>query len=289
MAWRGPIKPITNPVPDRLNRLVETPAMIKSGNRAEQVRRDKDKVKDFSVSLTDIDTTIFQYLDNVINLQVTDNGQLVKVPINYASPERWKAIRKDGYMRDKNGKIQTPALAFRRTTMQRNDTLITLNRYLQYPVVKLYSEKNKYDRFSIMNGFSPVKEIYSVTEPDHVIINYDFIVWTDYVEQLNDLVGTLNFSTEDYWGDKVRFKFRTSISDFAFETTTESDKDRIVKSTFSMMVYAYLLPNKFENYKATTQKAFTPRKVVFNVGANYPGQSSTPESFSVPTPPPPII
>jgi hypothetical protein len=188
----------------------------------------------------------------------------VNVPINYASPERWKAIRKDGYIRDKNGKVQTPAIAFRRTTMQRNDQLLTLNRYLQYPVVKKYSEKNKYDKFSMLSGFKKTQEVYSVAMPDHIIINYDFIVWTELVEQGNAIVEAINFSTEDYWGDKNKFKFRTSISDYNFETTVEAEQDRIVKTTFTLMVYAYLLPEKYENYKSTVQKAFTPRKIIFD-------------------------
>ena len=149
--------------------------------------------------------------------------------------------------------------------MQRNDNLITLNRYLQYPAVKHFSEKNKYDRFSAMSGFMPVKEIYSVAMPDHVIINYEFIIWTELIEQGNAVVEAINFATEDYWGDKNRFKFRTSISDYNFETTNDAGQDRIVRSTFSMMVNAYLLPDKFENYKSVVQKAFTPRKVVFDV------------------------
>jgi hypothetical protein len=111
----------------------------------------------------------------------------------------------------------------------------------------------------------PVKEIYSVAMPDHVIINYEFIIWTELIEQGNAVVEAINFATEDYWGDKNRFKFRTSISDYNFETTNDAGQDRIVRSTFSMMVNAYLLPDKFENYKSVVQKAFTPRKVVFDV------------------------
>jgi hypothetical protein len=229
------------------------------------MRRDTDKVKNLSISLVDIDWAIMSYLDTVISPTIIDAGRQVKVPINYASPERWKAIRKDGVIRDKNGKIQTPAIAFRRSTMQRNDGLITFNRYLQYPTVKHFSEKNKYDKFSVMNGFSPVKEVYSVAMPDHVIINYEFIVWTELIEQGNEVIEAVNFATEDYWGDKKKFKFRTTISDYNFETSTESDTDRIVKSTFSLMCYAYLLPDKFENYKSVVQKAFTPRKVVFDI------------------------
>lgn len=277
MAWRGPItKPVVNKPSDPIKfgpemsqgkkPIAESVAGPEhTPNRAYNMRRDTDKVKNLSISLVDIDWAIMSYLDNVISPTILDVGRQVKVPINYASPERWKAIRKDGVIRDKNGKIQTPAIAFRRSSMQRNDGLITFNRYLQYPAVKHFSEKNKYDKFSIMNGFSPVKEVYSVAMPDHVIINYEFIVWTELIEQGNEIIEAINFATEDYWGDKTKFKFRTTISDYNFETATEAGNDRMVKSTFSLMCYAYLLPDKFENYKSVVQKAFTPRKVVFGV------------------------
>jgi hypothetical protein len=276
MAWRGPtVKPVVNKPADPVNNGPELSGMKKpeitaaygpevKPNRAYNVRRDKDTQKNFSVTLIDVDTAILTYLDNVISPTIIDAGRQIKVPINYSSPERWKAIQKDGAMRDKNGKVQTPAIAFRRSTMQRNDSLITLNRYLQYPTIKHFSEKNKYDRFSAMSGFSPVKELYSVAMPDHVIINYDFIIWTELIEQGNAIVEAVNFSTEDYWGEKNKFKFRTTISDYNFETTNDAGQDRIVKTTFSMMCYAYLLPDRFENYKSVVQKAFTPRKVVFD-------------------------
>ena len=278
MAWRGPTtkpvanKPPHNPVNTGHEMSDSKKPVVQSAygpnhkpNRAYDLRRDTDKEKNFSVTLIDIDTAILTHLDTVISPTIIDAGRQIKVPINYASPEKWKSIQQDGVIRDHNGKIQTPAIAFRRSTMQRNDNLITLNRYLQYPAVKHFSEKNKYDRFSAMSGFMPVKEIYSVAMPDHVIINYEFIIWTELIEQGNAVVEAINFSTEDYWGDKNRFKFRTSISDYNFETTNDAGQDRIVRSTFSMMVNAYLLPDKFENYKSVVQKAFTPRKVVFDV------------------------
>jgi len=278
MAWRGPTtKPVVNnpphnPVNTGHEMSDSKKPVVQSAygpnhkpNRAYDLRRDKDTQKNFSVTLIDIDTAILTHLDTVISPTIIDAGRQIKVPINYASGEKWKSIQQDGVIRDHNGKIQTPVIAFRRSTMQRNDNLITLNRYLQYPAVKHFSEKNKYDRFSAMSGFMPVKEIYSVAMPDHVIINYEFIIWTELIEQGNAVVEAINFSTEDYWGDKNRFKFRTSISDYNFETTNDAGQDRIVRSTFSMMVNAYLLPDKFENYKSVVQKAFTPRKVVFDV------------------------
>lgn len=103
--------------------------------------------------------------------------------------------------------------------------------------------------------------------PDHIIVTYDFIVWTEKIEQLNKVVEQINWTTEDYWGDKKRFKFRTSISDYSFQTEVSADQDRMVKATFTMLVYAYLLPENTEARKATTQKSFSLRKVVFNVEA----------------------
>jgi len=276
MAWRGPAsrpainKPNRNPVNNGPELSDSKKPIIEAAygpnvnpNRAFDIRRDTDKQKNLSIKLVDVDSTIMVHMDTVISPVIIDSGRQVKVPINYASPERWKAIQKDGALRDKNGKTQTPAIAFRRSAMQRNDSLITFNRYLQYPTVKTYSQKNQYDKFSLMNGFSPVKELYSVAMPDHVVINYEFIVWTELIEQNNSIIEAISFATEDYWGDKKRFKFRTNISDYSFETSTESGNDRIVKSTFTLMVNAYLLPEKFENYKSVVQKAFTPRKILF--------------------------
>ena len=69
------------------------------------VRRDTDKQKDFSVSIEDIDQTIINFMDRKLNLTVMDNGALTKVPIVYATPERWYSVQKDGFLRDNQDKI----------------------------------------------------------------------------------------------------------------------------------------------------------------------------------------
>jgi len=256
MTWR----------PNKINNSEALGGKKISENRANTVNRADDKVKNFSITLIDVDTAILDYMTNVITPIVSENGgDLVKVPIIYGSPERWKAIRKDGYVRDKKGKVQTPIIMFKRNTMTRNDALITFNRYLSAPFVKKYSAKNNYDQFSILSGKSiPIKEIYNVTLPDHVIITYECMIWTDYVEQMNKIMESINFTAEDYWGDKNKFLFRVSISDYTSQTEIPTDADRIVRSTFSMTVYAYLLPEERETRKSTTEKILTKRKLVIN-------------------------
>jgi hypothetical protein len=259
MPWQGDT---SNPVPSNVDKTKENPYFKNTKNKALDVRRDTDTKKNFTITLLDIDTTIIDYLDKVINLGVIDSGTSVKVPILYGNPERWKAAQVDGYFRDINGKIQLPVLMFKRGSFNKNESLQTFNRYLTYPVITKFTEKNKYDRFSLMNNsVAPVHQIHAVTLPDHIKIEYEFMVWTEYVEQMNNIIEKINFASDDYWGDPQRFKFRVSINDYTHTTEVSTDKDRMVRTNFSLSVYAYLLPESFEDRKSTVQKSLTPRQI----------------------------
>ena len=148
---------------------------------------------------------------------------------------------------------------------------MTFNRYLNYPVMTMYSSKNRYTPFNILIGKNvPINDVYDVLMPDHMIFTYHFIIWTEYVEQMNTVVERINFETEDYWGDLKGLRFRTRVDSFSHTIELQVDQDRMVKTEFDLMVYGYLLPDR--NYslgdnKPTTQKRFTPKKVVMGVEA----------------------
>lgn len=259
MSWQGDIN---NPVPSGIDFTKENPIVKNTKVKAFDTRRDTDERKDFTVTLIDIDTTLLDYLQNVINLSVIDAGQSVKVPIMYGSPERWKAAQIDGFTRDQQGKLQLPAIMFKRNSFSKNENIITFNRYLTYPVISKYTEKNKYTKFSTLNDtVVPVNQIHAVTLPDHVKLEYEFIVWTEYVEQMNGILEKINFASEDYWGDPQRLKFRVSINDYSHTVEVNTDSDRMVKTNFVLSVFAYLLPESFEDRKSTVQKLLTPKKI----------------------------
>ena len=123
-------------------------------NRGYQYSRSKkDKVKNITVTLKDIDSTIIYYLENIIQPSVEDNGENVKVPIMYASVERWKAIKRDGFLRDKKRQIITPLIVFKRNTLDINknmpqDKLDANNPHMFYTFEKKYSKENIYDKIN---------------------------------------------------------------------------------------------------------------------------------------------
>ena len=40
-------------------------------------------------------------------------------------------------------------------------------------------------------------------------ISYEVIIWTDFTEHMNKIVEAFQYATDEYWGDKSGFKFRT--------------------------------------------------------------------------------
>jgi hypothetical protein len=236
-------------------------------NRGYLYSRSKDDVKNPSVTLKDMDSAIISYFDKVIKPSVLDNGENVKVPIMYASPERWKAIQRDGFMRDKKRQTITPVIVYRRTSIEKDeslpqDKLDANNPSMFYTFQKKFSNINKYDNFSTQIGLLPQKEYYNVTFPDYVTLTYDFIIWTSYIEQMNKIVERVVYSDGAYWGDPDKMRFRTSVDTFT-DATEIGDNERLVRTNFTVSLRGYLLPEGNFDHRSTTQKFLSPKKVVF--------------------------
>ena len=235
-------------------------------NRGYLYSRTADDVGDLSVNLIDIDSSIQFYFDEVIQPSVEDNGENVKVPIMYASPERWKAIQRDGFMRDRKRQIITPVIVYRRTSVERDDTvpqdkLDANNPNLFYSFEKKYSRSHRYDNFGLQQGLLPQKEYYNVMFPDYVNLTYEFIVWTTYMEHMNNIVEKVVYSDGAYWGDPNKLRFRSRVESFS-DVTEVSDVERLVRTNFTVSLKGYLLPKGNFDHRSTTQKFLTPKKVI---------------------------
>ena len=135
--------------------------------------------------------------------------------------------------------------------------------------MQMYSPKNKYTQFSVLAGKNiPVKEVYNVVMPSHMVLTYHFIIWTAYVEQMNKLVETIQFNTKDYWGSKKGFRFRTKIESYGHTVELQANEERIVKTEFDLITHGYILPEqmtKLEDQKLTWNKMMTPKKIVMGL------------------------
>jgi hypothetical protein len=149
----------------------------------------------------------------------------------------------------------------RRTSIAKDESMPMQNRHVSYQAITKYSKDNRYDRFSLLGkATQPKYEVYKITMPEYVELNYDCMVWTTYTEHLNEVIEQLQY-TGTYWGDKNGFKFRTSLGEFNVVNEVGEGTERINRIEFSLGVKAYLLPEKFDG-EDTIKKSFSTKRIV---------------------------
>jgi hypothetical protein len=238
-------------------------------NRSTKMSFKGDTVKPFTVGIKDIDESIMYYFQNVIQPSVIQNGERIAVPIIYGSPERWKSVQKDAYYRDKKGAIMMPILMFKRDSISKNRKLANKldsnepNLYTSWQ--KAYNEKNFYSNFGLLNNRVPTKQFIANVVPDYVDLTYSCIIQTYYVEQLNKIIEAINYASDSYWGDPARFKFRARIDNFTTVTELQQSQERLVRGTFEIKMYGYIIPDTIQKEMKSVKKYNEKSKIVFSM------------------------
>ena len=241
----------------------------KEENRAKHLQLERRYIK--GVSLIDVDTAIAQYVTDTILPDLKENERTVKVPMIYGNAERWVAARKEGFLRDKRGKIQVPLVMFTRNDISKDTALPFFNENLFIPTWKKYSNKNRYDRFSLMNNVRPTYEMYNVRVPEYVTLTYQFSIWTNFTEHMNKILEAFQWATDRYWGTEDGYRFRTNIDSFGTEQEVSSGTERVIKTEFTMVANAYLLPEHYADIPLV-KKEYSPKRVIVGVEVDMSGE-----------------
>tara|TARA_R110000868_G_scaffold54276_1_gene169926 strand:- start:424 stop:1692 length:1269 start_codon:yes stop_codon:yes gene_type:complete len=257
-----------------------------------------DTVKPFTVNIQDVDEAILYYFENVIKPTVIQNGERIAVPLVYGSPERFKSMQKDGFYRDKKGKIMSPLIMFKRDSLEKNRNITTKldsnNPHLYTSWQKSYNPKDNYSNFSVLNNRVPTKQFIANVIPDYVTITYTFIVQTYYIEQLNKVVEAINYASDSYWGDPERFKFKAKIDTFNTITELNQGQDRVVRSNFTLKIHGYIIPDIIQKDLNSVKKYNDKSKVVFSLetftsGADFIESTNNPGPLFIDSPSSPTL
>ena len=239
-------------------------------NRAREIsKKDSKSSADFYMGLEAIDEAIFYYFENVIKPSVISNGDMVDVPVIYGSGERWKLAQKDGFYRDKGGKVQTPLVMLKRETIEKRrdlgNKLDANNPQLYVTYQENFTQRNKYDNFALLNNRIPQKEFTATVVPDYVNLTYSGIIWTDYISQLNKIIEAVNYASDAYWGDSERFKFMAQIDQFSNINEVTNDDSRIVRANFTLKLQGYIIPENIQKkLKESNTRWFSKSQIVLD-------------------------
>lgn len=237
-------------------------------NRAYEVRRDDDTFKTPSITLYDVDYAIMYYLRERIGLKVEQNARMIDVPLVYGTGELWNQVEAKGYMRDREGKLLVPYAVITRTSMAEDDRFRRMDTNYGPAPLQIYikndgdgrSFENRVDLHRLTYNSKPAETYYVSVIPEFYVLEYELVLYTSFMEQLNTLVQDIIVTSHFVWGDS--YQFRTVVGDVNFETINPSSGERLVKATIPLTVDARL-QNEFELRKSTIQKAHSIKRVVF--------------------------
>ena len=284
------VKPITNKqVVSRgiVNREKQVSTRNISGNQSKTVVPGLNFGKNHAITLKDIDTSIMSYVKNVMNPKIREANESVKVPVMYGNEERWKAVRKRGVLRDKDGTVILPLIVMKRNDTTFNDTMIKSdfdieNEYHQIIRSNKWSKTNRYDNFSVQTGIQPVNNLIVTGVPDFIVCTYSFVILTNFIEQVNQLTELFIEHANKYWGDSTDYKFLAKLEGgIADASELTVDGERLIKNEFSITVNAYISPEFTETILgkiAETKMVPTVGKVTFNEGSS----DATPQQIASP-------
>ncbi len=266
------IKNIPKTTKEALNELIEPyigpKPVLDDDNRGYDISVKDDMFKDISIGFEDITEAIIYYFRNVIKLSVIENGNSVDIPIIYADPERWKSAQRDGFIRDKEGRAMYPIVSIKRDSIEKRrdlgNKLDGNNSHLYQTYQTSFSRKNSYDNFSVLTNRIPVKEFRTIVVPDYYNIMYSCTVYVNYMSDLDDILESIGFASDSYWGDRERFHFMTRIDSMPTIQQISQGEDRIISSTFTLNLSGYILPKSINKEMATKNKFISKAQVIFN-------------------------
>ena len=176
-----------------------------------------DLDKEFSIvasSFEDIDLSLYNFVNNTLNLHTTTNKGIEKVPIIWVGSERAFQIKNNRDYRDSVGKLRLPLISIERASVEKDKTFkgnIQANvpvdkdvREYRQGAFKLVSKlnhektrafqaaeakKNKGQAHYPHDSKKFVYDEFYIPLPVYVKVMYNVVLRTEYQQQMNDLIS----------------------------------------------------------------------------------------------------
>ena len=223
-------------------------------------------------SLETVDTGLFRFVDEELNLHTKTNKGYEKVPIIWLGAERSYQIKNDKKLRDSVGKLKLPLISINRENFEMDSSFqsaIKPNLYEQddykggsfkiasvinHEKTRNFANKDKAKR--LKNGqesgkFRNKKIVYDeyyVPTPVYVNVSYTITLRTEYELQMNDLLtpfiklrGNSPSNSFFYIIDNHRYEaFIDSTFNENQNSTNIQEEERMFETKVTLKVLAYL-------------------------------------------------
>ena len=231
-------------------------------------------------NIENIDTAMFKFIDETMNLHAETNEKSKKVPTVFASAERAFLAKKSVEGRDSDGTLELPIISIERGPIDKNIATRSTSYYGPTPFfidpihgsyirINRKIVEDKTNNFAIADNIKTIEGVrrtpngqayfpkkennkvvtvsYYLPRPVSITTSYNVIIKTSYIQQMNQLVQP--FMTI---GDHAR-AFNISNNDHKYEvflagtytsqnnSTSFTDSERVYITTIAFSVLGYLM------------------------------------------------
>ncbi len=177
----------------------------------EETSRD---VPRFKSSLEDIDFAVYNFLNDTMDIQAKTNKGFKKVPVIWSAAERAHSTKNDNIPRDLTGMVVLPVVSVERTGVKKDEEsrvipfskldpvndvkggFLTVNRVIKQDKTRNFANADAHRRRGDKNfplykkgkNGKIVYETITIPIPIYVTVSYDFVIRTEYQEQMNDIL-----------------------------------------------------------------------------------------------------
>jgi hypothetical protein len=225
-----------------------------------------------------IDTAMYNFINETLNLHVNTNKGFKKVPVIWVAGERAFQIKKDRGLRDDNGVLIFPMMTVERTSLRKDATFkgvawahlgnvndakggaITVARRINQVKTGNFANADKRRKqATLTSGVGPGQENYpgatskvvyetlTMPIPTYIESMYKITIRTEYQQQINELVTPFFVRTgqiTSFFINHEGHKFEAFVQgDFSQDYNVKSfqDDERTYKTEIDIRVLGYLL------------------------------------------------
>jgi len=252
-----------------------------------------------SCGLEDVDKAVFNLFDNQIPLYYDKEGEQHKVPVIFATGERFAILRRKKPLQDKTGALILPLISITRSSLENVPQKgMSNNQMFPHILKKRLSQKDLEHRQSkniegLENGTSlnrdnknnkdfllnprfknNVVETIEIPPIKYFGVSYEVTIWSSFTQQMNRFIESIMSAYTINPGQQFKIEspkgywFPAFIdSSFSMDASYEefTDSERYIKYTFSVSSTGYLILPNIKGGKTALRSFLSAPQLSFDI------------------------
>lgn len=263
-----------------------------------------------SCGLEDLDMAVFDMFNEEIPLFYTLNGEKSRVPVIFATGERFALLRRKKPITDKTGALILPLISITRGNIDNNPAKGRANNEMFPEVVAKriaennlewrqqknfegfnnikHTEKSQNGQYSLKPQLNNIYETLEIPPVKYFGCTYEITIWSSFTQQMNDLITAIMSSYTINAGQQIRLESRKGYwfpgfieSSFSQDTNYSdyTDAERYIKQSFTLNATGYILAPNIEGGKVGLKSIVSAPKISFDVYSEF--EEITPNQVGV--------